>query len=81
MVTLTKLLEETQIQQLTIVFSKLKPGIKIKDEHERLYQIESIEDRKRLQIAKLKDIKTGNIIPASFSEIANLIINKGWKFV
>jgi hypothetical protein len=81
MVTLTKLFEETQIQQFTIVFSKLKPGVKIKDNNNNILQIESIEDRKRLQIAKLKDIKTGDIIPASFSEIANLIINKDWKFV
>jgi hypothetical protein len=80
MKTLTNIFEQTD-QQFSNIFSKLKPNAKLEDPKGNIFQIESIEDRKRLQIAKLKDIKTGDIIPVSFSEIANLIINKDWKFI
>ncbi len=42
--------------------------------------IQSIENKKRLQVALLKN-EIGDIIKASFPEIATLVINKNWEIL
>lgn len=78
---LIKKLNESQEQKFSYIYSQIKPKVQIKNKDNDTLEIQSIEDKKRLKVARILNLQTGKTQLYSFPEIAVLVNQHEWTII